>query len=204
LASTENTERFPDDNGVYGDKSKLNVWIGLLTSIDVSSGRRYKGAAYVQILSTGGVMKISATVINQGRQHRTALRTNDKEQSLTIPAKVEGLGSSVNGGELLFLAIATCYCNDIYREANERGLKVESVEVEVTGHFGAKGEPAENISYRALVKANGTREEVLALMRYTDSVAEIHNTLRRSTPVKLVECQILAAGQEEGGPASIS
>jgi len=95
----------------------------------------------------GRAMKISATVINQGRRHRTVLRTNDKQQYLTIPAKAEGLGSSVNGGEFLFMALATCYCNDIYREAYERGLRVESVEVEVTGHFGGKGEPAENISY---------------------------------------------------------
>jgi hypothetical protein len=94
------------------------------------------------------------------------------------------------------LALPTCYCNDIYREAYERGLRVESVEVEVAGHFGGKGEPAENIGYRASVKADGAREEVLALMRYTDSVAEIHNTLRRATPVVLAECQVLETDHE--------
>ncbi len=136
-------------------------------------------------------MKISATVINEGKQHRTVVRTNDKEQLLWIPTKAEGLGSSINGGELLFLALATCYCNDIYREANERGLRVDFVEVEVSGQFGGKGEPAQSISYRASVKANGAREDVLALMKYTDSVADVHNTLRRSTPVVVADCQIL-------------
>jgi hypothetical protein len=34
-----------------------------------------------------------------------------------------------------------------------------------------------------LVKANGAREEVLALMRHTDSVAVVDDALRRSTPV---------------------
>jgi organic hydroperoxide reductase OsmC/OhrA len=136
-------------------------------------------------------MEIPATVINEGKQHRTVLRTNDKEQHITIPPKAEGFGSGVNGGELLFLALATCYCNDIYREANERGLRVELVEVQVSGQFGGKGEPAQSISYRASIKANGAREEVLALMKYTDSGAEVHNTLRKSTPVVLADCQIL-------------
>ena len=136
-------------------------------------------------------MIISAIVMNEGDQHRTIVRTGNKEQPVGIPAKMEGSGSSVNGGELLFLALATCYCNDIYREAKERGLQVSSVEVEVTGNFGSKGEPAEDIQYRAALKSNATREEVIDLMRYTDSVAEIHNTLRRGTPVILSECRVL-------------
>ncbi|HEV2134940.1 MAG TPA: OsmC family protein [Terracidiphilus sp.] len=134
-------------------------------------------------------MQISATVVNQDGHHQSLVRTGDRAQSLAIPAKVGGFGSGINGGELLFLALATCYCNDIYREAKERGLDVQSVEVEVTGEFGGKGAPAENITYRASVKANGSETEVLDLMRYTDSVAEIHNTLRRATPVILSQCQ---------------
>jgi organic hydroperoxide reductase OsmC/OhrA len=142
-------------------------------------------------------MFISATVINEGEQHRTVVRTGNKEQPVGIPAKAEGSGSSVNGGEMLFLALATCYCNDIYREARERGLQVSSVEVEVIGSFGSKGEPAEDIRYRAAVKSNASREEVLDLMRYTDSVAEIHNTLRCGTPVILGECRVLEVGSAE-------
>jgi len=136
-------------------------------------------------------MEISATVVNQDGRHQSMLRTGDKAQSLSIPAKAEGFGSGVNGGELLFLALATCYCNDIYREAKTRGIDVESVEVQVAGRFGAPGESAENITYRASVKAQGIEREVLDLMRYTDTVAEIHNTLRRATPVVLTECQVI-------------
>ncbi|HEV2326317.1 MAG TPA: OsmC family protein [Terracidiphilus sp.] len=135
-------------------------------------------------------MQISAKVVNQEGHHQSMVRTGDRAQSLAIPARAEGCGSGVNGGELLFLALATCYCNDIYREANERGLKIESVEVEVTGEFGTKGAPAENITYRTSIKANGTETELLDLMRYTDSVAEIHNTLRRATPVVLSGCEV--------------
>jgi hypothetical protein len=51
------------------------------------------------------------------------VRTGNKEQPLGIPAKAEGSSSSLNEGELLFLALATCYCNDIYREATSADYK---------------------------------------------------------------------------------
>jgi uncharacterized OsmC-like protein len=136
-------------------------------------------------------MEISATVVNQDGHHRSEVRTGNKAQSLAIPVKPGGCGSAINGGELLLLALATCYCNDIYREVEDRGLKIELVEVEVTGEFGGKGEPAKNITYSASVKARASEREIIDLMRYTDSVAEVHNTLRRATPVVLTECQVI-------------
>lgn len=136
-------------------------------------------------------MMISATVVNEGSTHRTLVRTAGKDQTLSIAAKEEGNGSSVNGGELLFLALATCYCNDIYREAKERGIEVTAVEVEVTGSFASKGEPAENIRYRAAIKSDASEQQVRDLMRHTDTVAEIQNTLRRGTSVLLDEIAVL-------------
>lgn len=130
-------------------------------------------------------MKISATVQNSEGQHHVTLRTNDNVHSLAVPPRPTGFGSSANGGELLFLALATCYCNDIYREAAKRGLKVERVDVEVEGEFGAEGEPARNVSYRAKVAAQASEAQIRDLMSQTDRVAEIHNTLRLGTPVIL-------------------
>jgi organic hydroperoxide reductase OsmC/OhrA len=137
----------------------------------------------------GDSMKISARVANRCGEHTVSLRTQEREHSLMIPAKADGLGSSTNGGELLFLALATCYCNDIYREAKRRGIEVERVQVEVTGEFGAEGEGAREIRYSASVDAKSPRDEVLALMRHTDRVAEIHNTLRVGAAVVLSECE---------------
>ncbi|MGH9717258.1 MAG: OsmC family protein [Candidatus Acidiferrales bacterium] len=134
-------------------------------------------------------MNISARIANKKGEHVVTLRTNEREQSLAIPPKSDGFGSSANGGELLFLVLATCYCNDIYREARKRGIDVERVEVEVSGEFGGEGDPAHSITYRASADAKATRQQIMELMRHTDSVAEIQNTLRRSTSVVLVECQ---------------
>jgi organic hydroperoxide reductase OsmC/OhrA len=134
-------------------------------------------------------MKISAQVENRRGEHHVTLQTGDQTHSIEIPPKAEGLGSSANGGELLFLALATCYCNDIYREAARRGITVSKVEVQVQGEFGAAGEPAKNVTYRARVTAQASEEQIKALMRDTDRVAEIQNTLRSSTPVVLAEIQ---------------
>ena len=136
-------------------------------------------------------MKISAKVQNSEGNHQVTLKTNDNVYTIDIPPKSTGFGSSANGGEILFLALATCYCNDIYREAAKRGVKVERVEVEVEGNFGAEGEPASNVSYRAKVVAKGNEEEIRELMNYTDQVAEIQNTLRVETPVTLSQIEVV-------------
>lgn len=134
-------------------------------------------------------MNISARIANKKGEHRVSLKTGEREHSLVIPPKQDGFGSSANGGELLFLALATCYCNDIYREARRRGIDIEHVEVEAAGEFGSDGEAACNIRYRASVAAKAPQEEILDLMCHTDSVAEIQNTLRRSSPVVLWQCE---------------
>jgi organic hydroperoxide reductase OsmC/OhrA len=130
-------------------------------------------------------MKISARVENSQGRHDVTLRTNDAVHNLSILPKPGGFGSSANGGELLFLALATCYCNDIYREAAKLRIQVEQVEVEVQGDFGAEGEPARNVTYHARVTARAGAEVIQELMRQTDRVAEIQNTLRSATPVTL-------------------
>ena len=130
-------------------------------------------------------MRIAARVENSKDDHQVTLQTNDNVHSIAIPPKPTGSGSSANGAELLFLALATCYCNDIYREAAKRNIHVERVEVEVNGDFGSEGEPARNVKYQAKVFAQASEEEIRDLMKYTDTVAEIQNTLRIGTPVDL-------------------
>jgi organic hydroperoxide reductase OsmC/OhrA len=131
-------------------------------------------------------MKISARITNEGSRNDISPSTNDKAHSIDISAKAAGKGSKANGGELLFLALATCYCNDVYREAASRGIDVLGVEVEVDGEFGSAGEPARNISYRAKIKTRGaTEQQVMELLEHTDSVAEVQNTLRKGIDVRL-------------------
>lgn len=136
-------------------------------------------------------MRISAHVRNGDGEHQVTLRTNDHAHGLSLAPKPSG-GSSVNGGELLFLALATCYCNDVYREAAKRGIAVTHVEVVVEGEFAAEGAAARDVSYRAKVTAKGSEAEIKALMAHTDQVAEIQNTLRSGVPVTLSNVEVVS------------
>lgn len=129
-------------------------------------------------------MEIRATVENHDAVHRVTVGTDGRTTTLSVSPKSEGRGSAVNGGEFLCLALATCYCNDIYREAARRGLTVTGVTVQVESEFGAAGEPARRIRYTARVESDASPAEVEALLRHTDTVAEIQNTLRRGLPIE--------------------
>ena len=143
-------------------------------------------------MKTSARVHNTAPMQNSQGQHQVMLQTNDLAHTLTIPPKSTGFGSSANGGELLFLALATCYCNDIYREAAKRGISVEQIEVEVSGDFGAEGEPARNVTYRAKVTAQASEADIRELMSHTDRVAEIQTTLRVATPITLSSIEVVA------------
>ena len=131
-------------------------------------------------------MRISAQVSSSFQKNNITLRTEDDQKSLVISPKADGYGLSVNGGELLFLALATCFCNDLYREAKRRNLEISNIDVEVFGDFGAEGEPAQNISYKVSLEApNLSQEEIASLIKNVDEVAEIHKTLRIGIEINL-------------------
>ena len=130
-------------------------------------------------------MKISAVVRNAGASHEVIVATGEASQRLSVSAKAAGRGSSVNGGEFLMLALATCYCNDLYREAARLDIPVESVEVEATADFPAIGLAATNIRYKATVSSPALPAAIAELLRATDAVAEVHNTLRAGATVML-------------------
>lgn len=127
-------------------------------------------------------MEIRASVSSAAASHETAVSTDGRVSTVAVAGRPGG-GSALNGGELLCLALATCYCNDVYREAGRRGLVIERVDVEVVAEFGGPGEAARAIRYSARVRSDAPPEDVEALLAHTDSVAEVHNTLRAGTPV---------------------
>ncbi len=131
-------------------------------------------------------MRISATVRNTPTAHDVAVRTASASQSLTVATKAGGRGSAVNGGEFLMLALATCYCNDLFREAARLGIAIDAVEVEASAEFAGVGLAASHIEYRANVQSSSASPaDVQRLLRETDAVAEVHNTVRAGVPVEL-------------------
>jgi len=85
------------------------------------------------------------------------------------------------------LALATCYCNDLFREAERLGIAVEVAEVEASAEFPGIGLAATNIRYRARIESLASQADIARLLRETDAVAEVHNTIRAGARVELVQ-----------------
>jgi uncharacterized OsmC-like protein len=130
-------------------------------------------------------MELSAVVTNKLNHHTVTVGTNGISQHIPIAPKSSGYGSSVNGGELLLLALATCFCNDLYREADKRGISVSEVTVECTATFGREGESGSGFRYTVEVKSDAPADVIDELIAHTDRVAEIHNTLRKGVDIVL-------------------
>jgi len=128
-------------------------------------------------------MKISASIQSQFNNQQTSVQTNGKK--IELPLKPSGFGSAINGGELLLLSLATCFCNDIYREASKRSIVISDLRVEVTGEFGGEGDPGANFKYKVDITSEAPQGKIDELIRFTDQVAEVHNTLRKGATVTL-------------------
>lgn len=107
------------------------------------------------------------------------------------PADGDGRGLGFNGGQLLYLAIGACVSNDLFRDASTRGIHLTTVRVTVRGGF--SGDPAisEDVSYEVEVAGDASRGQLQELVSHVDAIAEIPNSIRRGTPVKLTGVHIV-------------
>ena len=106
------------------------------------------------------------------------------------PAEGGGGGLGFNGGQLLYLAVAGCISNDLFRDARAAGIELRHVRVKVRGNF--VGEPAvsEEIRYEVEVSGDASEEQLQALVNRVDEIAEIPNSLRQGTLVSLVGTKV--------------
>ena len=138
-------------------------------------------------------MKYSASMQNVDGKLDVVMKKGDVTSAVEIAPGKNGFGSSISGGEILFLAIATCYCNDLYREGKKLGITVDGVEVYVDGDFAGPGEPATNVECKIKVTAQASEAEIRKLVEHTDVIAEIPMSLRRGTQVTLTEIQTVSS-----------
>ncbi len=104
------------------------------------------------------------------------------------PAEAGGGGKGFNGGQLLYLAIAGCISNDLFREAPRFGVELDAVRVTVEGDFSGDPAVSEAITYDVEVRGRGDLD---ALVREVDRIAEIPNTLRQGVPVSVRSVSIV-------------
>jgi organic hydroperoxide reductase OsmC/OhrA len=134
-------------------------------------------------------MRSVARIHNSEGQHTAEVSAGKHSASISIASKLSGFGSSVSGGELLMLAMATCFCNDIYREALQMNIEVVSVDIECSGDFPAEGAAATGLKYSAKISARAPEEQIRELAARTDREAEVQNTVRAGNPVELTEVE---------------
>jgi OsmC-like protein len=100
----------------------------------------------------------------------------------------------------LLAALATCFCNDLYRETAKRAIDVQEVKVEVTGTFAGPGEPARDISYSVQVRADAPQTQIDDLIYTTNAVTEIQNRVRGGCAGKLKYGRLIKFPAVEGKP----
>jgi uncharacterized OsmC-like protein len=101
------------------------------------------------------------------------------------PSGAGGGGLGFNGGQLLYLSIAACWSNDLYREAATRGLPLDSVEITVDGDFPARGSGSTPITVDVVVRSAAPEERIRELIAEVERVAEIPRAIREGPPIEV-------------------
>jgi len=107
--------------------------------------------------------------------------------TLTVdrPAAAGGGGLGFNGGQLLYLSIAACLSNDLYREAATLGIELDAVEVDVDGAFEGRGAASSPIAASVRVRSSAPEARLRELVAEVEQVAEIPRSIRESTPISI-------------------
>ncbi len=107
-----------------------------------------------------------------------------------------------SGGHLLHLAVAACVSNDLFREANARGIVLTRVRVSADGGFEGYPSRSTGVEYRIELESHAPEAALRDLVARVDDVAEIPSALRLGAVVRLGDVEIRSTGQER--PAVVS
>jgi organic hydroperoxide reductase OsmC/OhrA len=110
------------------------------------------------------------------------------------PADAGGGGQGFNGGQLLNLAVAGCISNDLFREAARAGIHLRRVRLIALSDY--VGDPAVStpIEYEVELEGGATDDALRELVRHVDDIAEIPNSIRRGTQVRLTRVRTGGSG----------
>lgn len=106
------------------------------------------------------------------------------------PLEGGGGGKGFNGGQLLNMAVAGCISNDLFREAAAKSMRLTHVRVTVTSDYTGNPAVSTPIEYQVEIEGEATREALDELVAHVDAIAEIPNSIRRGTEVRLTSTQV--------------
>jgi hypothetical protein len=88
-----------------------------------------------------------------------------------------------NGAGVLHVAVALCVLNDTFREARERGLRVDGVRVSARGEFDPETWQSTGVRYAVEVDSSEPAADLASLADHVDAIAEIPRALRAGMTV---------------------
>ncbi len=106
------------------------------------------------------------------------------------PQEAGGGGRGFNGGELLHLAVAGCVSNDLFREASRRGIELTRVVITADGEYSGQPAVSTGITYSVEIEGGAPEEDLQSVVRHVDEIAEIPNSLRKGTQVRLAHAVV--------------
>lgn len=116
------------------------------------------------------------------------------------PADGGGQDLGFNGGELLHLAVAGCVSNDLFREARALGVRLTRVAITARGEFTGSPPVSGGIGVSVEVWGDAPHAVLRELVDRVDAIAEIPNSLRRGTAVRLSEARVHGSDGEPASP----
>lgn len=108
------------------------------------------------------------------------------------PVEVGGGGLGFNGGELLHLAVAGCVSNDLFREAAAREVELTRVVVRADGDYDGDPPVSTGIAYVVELEGRAPEDVLHSLVEHVDEIAEIPNSLRGATAVRLAKVTVIS------------
>jgi uncharacterized OsmC-like protein len=104
-----------------------------------------------------------------------------------------GDGIGFSGGQLLYLAVAGCVSNDLFREADAVGIRLHSVAITVDGDFTGSPATSTEVSYDVELTGDADESALRGLVERVDRIAEIPNSLRQGTAVAVRDVSVSRA-----------
>jgi organic hydroperoxide reductase OsmC/OhrA len=96
-----------------------------------------------------------------------------------------GGGMGFNGGQLLGFAIGGCFCNDLQYVAYDMGIRLASIEVDVTVDFEGTPLIATAAVMRVAVTAIDKGVDIGRVIRRASEISSVTNSIRRGVPVHI-------------------
>jgi organic hydroperoxide reductase OsmC/OhrA len=99
--------------------------------------------------------------------------------------KAGGMGLGFNGGQLLGLAIGGCFCNDLRYVAHDMGIRLASIQVDVSVTFEGTPMLVKEATMQVAATPVDKNADIDAVIARANEISSVSNSLRRGVPVQI-------------------